>query len=85
MAVDRGTGASERSPWLGGLAGHGGPLFCVVLGKVAKSPAAAAARGLVMGVVIVVRATIRYYYLRFVDIFATPPTRSSNQPPAAVP
>ena len=57
----------------------------LVLGKAAKSHAAAGARGLVMGVVIVVRATIRYNYLRFVDILDTPPTRSSNQPPAAVP
>ena len=60
-------------------------MFCVVLGKAAKSPAAAAARGLVMGVVIATRVKIGYNYLRFVDIFATPPTRSSNQPPAAVP
>ena len=52
--------------------------MALVLGKAAKSPAAAAARGLVMGVVIVVRTTIHYNYLRFVDILDLPPTRSST-------
>ena len=61
MAVASIAGRAPRSARRGSETSRGAaePCLALLLGKAAKSPPAAAARGLVMGVFIVVRAKIR--------------------------
>ena len=87
LAVASTAERAPRSAHRGSEASRGAaePCLAVFFSSSAKSPAARRRRGGLVMSVVVVQATIRYNYLRFVDILDTPPTRSSNQPPAAVP